>query len=59
VAQSKLGKTPVTAILVGNALLSRPQVWLYLCAALHAGLAALQRPFRLEAMLQNYSVKRQ
>lgn len=49
---TEVGQTLVTAILVGNALLSRPQVWLlFVCAAMHAGLAALQRP-SFEAMLQ-------
>jgi MFS family permease len=49
---TEIGHTLVTAMLVCNALLSRPQVWLlFLGAALHAGLAALQRP-SFEAMLQ-------
>src|SRR4030095_2939475 len=39
------GHTLVTATLVINATLARPQLWLlFVCAALHAGLAALQRP---------------
>jgi MFS family permease len=49
---TEIGQTLVTAVLVLNALWPRPQVWLlFVCAALHAGLAALQRP-SFEAMLQ-------
>lgn len=49
---TEIGHTLVTAMLVGNALLSRPLVWvLFVGAAMHAGLAALQRP-SFEAMLQ-------
>ena len=49
---TEVGHTLVTAMLVGNALLPRPRVWLlFMGAALHAGLAALQRP-SFEAMLQ-------
>jgi len=49
---TEIGHTLVTAMLVFNALLSRPQVWLlFVGASLHAGLAALQRP-SFEAMLQ-------
>jgi MFS family permease len=49
---TEVGHTLVTAMLVGNALLPRPRVWvLFVGAALHAGLAALQRP-SFEAMLQ-------
>ena len=49
---TEIGQTLVTAVLVLNALLPRPQVWLlFVCASLHAGLAALQRP-SFEAMLQ-------
>src|ERR1700674_5318773 len=49
---TEVGQTLVTAMLVFNALLARPQVWLlFVGAALHAGLAALQRP-SFEAMLQ-------
>jgi MFS family permease len=49
---TEVGQTLVTAMLVGNALLPRPQVWLlFVGAALHAGLAALQRP-SFEALLQ-------
>ncbi|HMJ26045.1 MAG TPA: MFS transporter, partial [Pyrinomonadaceae bacterium] len=47
-----IGHTMVTAMLVWNALQSRPKIWLlFLGAALHAGMAALQRP-SFEAMLQ-------
>jgi MFS family permease len=49
---TEAGHTLVTAMLVFNATLARPQVWiLFVGAALHAGLAALQRP-SFEAMLQ-------
>src|SRR5687768_3273995 len=49
---TEVGHTFVTAVLVLNATLPRPRVWLlFVCAALHAGLAALQRP-SFEAMLQ-------
>lgn len=49
---TEIGHTVVTAMLVGNALLARPLVWLlFVGAAMHAGLAALQRP-SFEAMLQ-------
>lgn len=49
---TEIGQTIVTMILVFNALLPRPRVWiLFVCAALHAGLAALQRP-SFEAMMQ-------
>ena len=49
---TEVGHTAVTAVLVFNATLPRPQVWLlFVCASLHAGLAALQRP-SFEAMLQ-------
>ena len=42
---TEIGQTLVTAILLGNSLLPRPQVWvLFLAVALHAGLAAIQRP---------------
>ena len=50
---TEVGHTFVTALMVFNATLVHPRVWiLFLCAALHAGLAALQRP-SFEAMLQN------
>ncbi|MDQ6785612.1 MAG: MFS transporter [Acidobacteriota bacterium] len=49
---TEIGQTIVTLILIINALLPRPQVWiLFACAALHAGLSALQRP-SFEAMMQ-------
>jgi MFS family permease len=49
---TEVGQTCVTVVLILNATLPRPQVWvLFVCAALHAGLAALQRP-SFEAMLQ-------
>jgi MFS family permease len=49
---TEIGQTLVTATLVFNATLPRPQVWLlFVCAALHAGLAALQRP-SFESLMQ-------
>jgi MFS family permease len=49
---TEIGQTLVTIMLVVNALAPRPQVWmLFVCAALHAGLAALQRP-SFEALMQ-------
>ncbi|HMF55081.1 MAG TPA: MFS transporter [Pyrinomonadaceae bacterium] len=49
---TEIGQTLVTMILVANASIPRPQVWLlFVCAALHAGLAALQRP-SFEALMQ-------
>lgn len=49
---TEIGHILVTAMLVSNALLPSPQVWLlFVGAALHAGLAALQRP-SFEALLQ-------
>lgn len=42
---SELGQGLASAILLVNALLPNPQVWvLFLCVAAHAGLAAIQRP---------------
>jgi MFS family permease len=42
---TEIGQTAVTAILLANSLLPRPQIWvLFVAVALHAGLAALQRP---------------
>jgi len=42
---TEIGQTCVTAILLLNSLLPRPQIWvLFVAVALHAGLAALQRP---------------
>src|SRR5258705_8819293 len=49
---TEIGQTLVTATLVFNATLEHPRVWLlFVCAALHAGLSALQRP-SFESMLQ-------
>ncbi len=49
---TEIGQTLVTILLVINATLPRPQIWLlFVGAALHAGLAALQRP-SFESMLQ-------
>lgn len=49
---TEIGQTLVTAVLVFNATLPRPQIWvLFACAALHAGLTALQRP-SFESLLQ-------
>ncbi len=49
---TEVGQTVVTVLLVTNAALPRPQVWLlFACASLHAGLAALQRP-SFESLLQ-------
>jgi MFS family permease len=42
---TEIGQTFLTAVLLINALLPQPQTWvLFVCVALHAGLAALQRP---------------
>lgn len=42
---TEVGQTAVTAILLGNSLLPQPQIWvLFVAVALHAGLAAIQRP---------------
>jgi MFS family permease len=49
---TEIGQTLVTVVLVFNATQARPQIWLlFVCAALHAGLAALQRP-SFESLLQ-------
>jgi MFS family permease len=49
---TEIGQTLVTATLVFNATLAQPQVWLlFVCAALHAGFTALQRP-SFESLLQ-------
>ena len=49
---TEIGQTIVTVILLANALLPNPQIWiLYVGVALHAGLAALQRP-SYEAVIQ-------
>ncbi len=42
---TEIGQTVVTAVLILNSLLPNPQIWiLFVAVALHAGLAALQRP---------------
>ncbi len=42
---TEIGQTLVTAILLGNSLLPKPQIWvLFVAVAMHAGLAAIQRP---------------
>ena len=42
---TEIGQTAVTAILLANSLLPRPQIWvLFVAVAMHAGLAAIQRP---------------
>ncbi|MGB7208631.1 MAG: MFS transporter [Pyrinomonadaceae bacterium] len=42
---TEIGQTVTTAILLINSMLPTPQIWvLFLCVALHAGLAAIQRP---------------
>ncbi len=42
---TEIGQTVTTAILLGNALLPNPRIWvLFVCVGLHAGLAGLQRP---------------
>ena len=42
---TEIGQTIVTLILLVNSLLPEPQIWiLFVAVALHAGLAALQRP---------------
>ena len=42
---TEIGQTFVTAILLINSLLPNPHIWVLYCSvALHAGLAALQRP---------------
>ncbi len=42
---TEIGQTVVTAILLANSLLPRPQIWiLFLAVAMHAGFAAIQRP---------------
>ena len=49
---TEVGQTLVTALLIVNATLTHPHVWLlFACASLHAGLAALQRP-SFESLLQ-------
>jgi MFS family permease len=42
---TEIGQTSVTAILLINSMLPNPRIWvLFVAVALHAGLAALQRP---------------
>jgi len=42
---TEIGQTITVAILLGNALLPNPQIWvLFVAVAIHAGLAGLQRP---------------
>ena len=49
---TEIGQTIVTVLLLINALLPNPQVWvLFLCASLHAAFAAFQRP-AFEALMQ-------
>ncbi len=49
---TEIGQIIVTTILVANALFQTPRVWiLFVCAAAHAALSALQRP-SFEAMMQ-------
>ena len=49
---TEMGQTLVTVMLVFNARLAHPRVWLlFVCAASHAGVSALQRP-SYESMLQ-------
>ena len=49
---TEIGQVFVTLLLLLNALLPQPRIWLlFVCAALHAGLAALQRP-SYEALMQ-------
>ena len=49
---TEIGQTIVTAVLVLNSALTHPRIWvLFACAALHAGLVALQRP-SFESLMQ-------
>jgi MFS family permease len=49
---TEIGQTSLTAVLVVNALLPNPKVWvLFVVIGLHAGLAALQRP-AFESLIQ-------
>ncbi len=49
---TEIGQTLVTAMLLVNALLPNPHIWiLYFAVAVHAGLAALQRP-AFESLIQ-------
>ena len=49
---TEIGQTIVTTILLANSLLARPQIWvLFVAVAIHAGLAAIQRP-AFESLIQ-------
>ena len=49
---TEIGQTIVTMILLANSFLPNPQIWvLFVAAAIHAGLAALQRP-AFESLIQ-------
>jgi MFS family permease len=49
---TEIGQTTVTAILLINSLLPDPRIWvLFVSVALHAGLAAIQRP-AFESLIQ-------
>jgi MFS family permease len=49
---TEIGQTFVTLILLLNSLLAQPRIWiLFVAVALHAGLAALQRP-AFESLIQ-------
>ncbi|MCM3874331.1 MAG: MFS transporter [Pyrinomonadaceae bacterium] len=49
---TEVGQSLVTAVLIFNSTLAHPRVWLlFVCAALHAGLVALQRP-SFESLMQ-------
>jgi len=49
---TEIFQTLLTAILLANALLDQPRIWvLFVCVAGHAGLAALQRP-AFESIIQ-------
>src|SRR5262245_7585627 len=49
---TEIGQTLTTSFLIINAALPQPRIWpLFVCAALHAGFVALQRP-AFEALMQ-------
>ena len=49
---TEIGQAIVTMILLANSFLPNPQIWvLFVAAAIHAGLAALQRP-AFESLIQ-------
>lgn len=49
---TEVGQTIVTAILLVNSFFAKPQIWiLFVAVAIHAGLAALQRP-AFESLIQ-------